>query len=215
MNVNPVKNTTDLKEGIDYIVSESDICLRKPNGEFEQYVLVRIPNHPHTIKYSDEGYEYPVCTYAYPRSESIPLKGLIPWTGHVTPLWESQIRMTNYTSSLFGGDIEVKKGYNCIIYRNGVKFWSSTYHDFEIAKMELDRLFILFKNNDLPIDANIVDFDKKLIGRKIQVFDNDGYKDATIVKYMKGKLTIEVSFDDSESEYENSIYSILSNFIIW
>ena len=123
------------------------------------YYVVRIEGYVHTIG----GHWGENNLWAYPRDEKPSYKNLIEFTSDEVVCWgikyEPEIR-THYKY----GESETRKVGGVIITRNGKRFYTvggGLHYGIDKARVLIEE----FKEH--PINTYSIDFDKKVIGRKV------------------------------------------------
>lgn len=124
------------------------------------YYVARLKDFVHTIG----GHWGENNLWAYPRDEEPNYENLIEFDSSTPVLWGIEYKPHHYIRSKWG-ESEVLKGSNLFITRNGKVFDeipnNGINYGIDKARVRIEEY------NDHPLDLNSIDFDKKMIGRKI------------------------------------------------
>ena len=130
------------------------------------YTAVRIEGYNHCIC----GYDTPKNMWVYPRNEEMSVYNLRAFMDDNPVQWGILYEPENlfhYTH----GDVEARTIYKVTITRNGepfYKFFGDS--DYGIAKAKV----LIHRCKEHPLDLQMIDYDKKMIGRKVWWKDEPG-----------------------------------------
>ena len=165
--------------------------------------------------------------WIYPRDEEMSNTNLIPFIEDNPVTWGINYQPTN-KFSYHHGDVEARTIHNIQITRNGEVFYKFLGNsDYGIAKAKV----LIERFKDHPLDLNFIDFDKKMIGRKVWWKGQPGI----ITRYIKeqacviiepdhdiiSKFGIPMEYDNDEDRYlwedfENDVkVEIFSESVYW
>lgn len=124
------------------------------------YYVVRLEGFVHTIggKWGENN------LWAYPRNEEPSYENLVEFSSQDTTLWGIEYRPYHYLKSKWG-ECELRQGSHLLITRNGRIFeeMSSSGINYGIDKARVR----IEDYKEHALDLNTIDFDKKMVGRKI------------------------------------------------
>lgn len=177
------------------------------------YYVVRVPGYVHTIggRFGDNDY------WAYPRSEEPTLSNILEFDADTIVCWGIRYEPKIYIKSKWD-DTFARSTVSSVITRNG--------EDFCDVRGGVNRAIVMIDEiNDHPLELNSIDFDKKMIGRKVWWRSEPG----VITHYCKGqacviiepdgieKFTTPAEFADEEFYYEDGYVktSIFDDHIWW
>lgn len=124
------------------------------------YYVVRLEGYIHTIggRWGENDY------WAYPRDEEPSYENLIEFNSEKTTLWGIEYKPFHSIKCKWD-ECETRQGSHLIITRNGKKFdeitSSGMYYGIDKARVMIEDY------NEHPLELNTIDFDKKMVGRKI------------------------------------------------
>lgn len=125
--------------------------------------VYRIPGFVHSIVHKFGENDYWACR----RNEKPTYHTLIKWNGYA-PYWGIRVEETNYYESGLGvgyGQGAIMYTTSCWITRNGKEFYRVKAGSLESALVKAQ--FTLTELQEHPLNFHEIDFDKKLVGRKI------------------------------------------------
>jgi len=159
----PKVNVTNTLDDIDIRLIDKDTDLSATNFwhldwdvvvNDKPYYVVRIPGYVHTI-----GGKWGINDYwAYPRDEDPTVENLIEYNGDCGACWGFRFEPRNYIRSKWG-ETEACSLAPVTITRNGKDFYKT--YGIDNARVLIEEL------NEHPLCFNEIDFDKKMIGRKV------------------------------------------------
>ena len=124
------------------------------------YYVVRLEGFVHTIG----GHWGENDFWAYPRDEEPCYENLIEFDSDSPVLWGIEYKPTHYVKCKWG-ESEIRRGSCLTITRNGKPF-DNLYHNEIYYGIDKARVRIS-DYNEHPLNLNTIDFDKKMVGRKI------------------------------------------------
>ena len=171
------------------------------------YQVVRIEEYVHTIggKWGDNN------LWAYPRNEEPTYDNLIEFGSDSPVMWGIKFEPHHYMKTKWG-ETEIRYSGTVTITRNGEDFYTlmggGRYYGIDMARVLITRI------EEHPLDFNMIDYDKKMIGRKVWWRSQP----AIITIWIKGQACVilepdgiesfkkpaEYANDDMFAEYENS-----------
>lgn len=147
----------------------ADIRLIKPDTDLSKYrplpwdvvihnrpyYVIDIPGYVHTIggQYGENSY------WAYPRDEKPTYENLIEFDCSYPVCWGIRYEPHNYTKCKWD-ECRASSAISCVITRNGEDF-CKVHGGLAKAQWLIDEI------NEHPLGFNEIDFDKKMIGRKV------------------------------------------------
>lgn len=150
------------------------------------FYVARIPGYVHTIR----GYGEGIDLWCWPRDEEPSYENLIEYELDSPVAWG-----LNYTESSHvkckWGETMLRGGAGTTITRNGDKFY---YVGGDKGYSIHKAITLIARINEHPLEFNAIDFDKKMIGRKIWYRSQPG----VIQRYIKGQCCIMVEPDGME-----------------
>lgn len=161
------------------------------------YQVVRIEGYVHTIggKWGDNN------LWAYPRNEEPTYDNLIEFGSDSPVMWGIKFEPHHYMKTKWG-ETEIRNSGSVTITRNGEDFYtlmgSGRYYGIDKARVLITRI------EEHPLDFNMIDYDKKMIGRKVWWRSQP----AIITDWIKGQACVILEPDGIErfkkpAEYEN------------
>lgn len=119
------------------------------------YYAVRIPGYVHTVggRFGNNDY------WAYPRDQEPNYNNLIEFSCDNVVCWGIKYQPHNYIKCKWD-ESRAQSAVSCMITRNGVDF-CDVWGGLAKATVLIDMI------NEHPLDLNEIDFDKKMIGRKV------------------------------------------------
>lgn len=124
------------------------------------YYVIRLDGFVHTIGGAFGENDY----WAYPRNEEPSYDNLIEYCCTSPVMWGIEYKPTHYTKCKWG-ECEARNGSILTITRNGKLFDELNCNGINYG---IDKARIRIEDyQEHPLDLNDIDFDKKMIGRKI------------------------------------------------
>ena len=160
------------------------------------YFIVRIEGYNHAIR----GYDEPLNVWAYPRDEKPCYNNLIPFYSKEPVKWGIIYNpMNSYKTRHGDGEIDTIGGVT--ITRNGVPFYTvggGLNYGIDKARVLITQI------HEHPIDLNMIDFDKKVVGRKVWYRSEPGI----ITRYINRQACVIIEPDGMKefsipAEYDN------------
>ena len=124
-----------------------------------KYYVCRLDGYCHTIG----GHYDNNCYWCYPRNEPPTYDNLLEFDG-IPVRWGFIVEDNNYTNYKYG-EGEVNHNHSIAITRNGENFFS--FGSAGIAYGVGKAMQIIESIDEHPLDLNSIDYDKKMIGRKV------------------------------------------------
>lgn len=161
------------------------------------YQVVRIEGYVHTIggKWGDNN------LWAYPRNEEPTYENLIQFGSDSPVMWGIKFEPHHYMKTKWG-ETEIRYSGTVTITRNGEDFYTlmggGRYYGIDKARVLITRM------EEHPLNLNIIDYDKKMIGRKVWWRSQP----AIITDWIKGQACVILEPDGIErfqkpAEYAN------------
>lgn len=156
------------------------------------YYVVRIEGYVHSIggRWSENDF------WAYPRDEKPCYDNLIEFSGEPV-IWAIRYEPENYIEFKWGEKRAQCSG-SAIITRNGEDFCSISgdmYYSIDKARTLITEI------NEGPVDVNAIDYDKKLIGRKVYWRGEP----AVVESFVKGQACVIIR-PDMDSDFNTPAY---------
>lgn len=123
------------------------------------YYVIRIPGYVHTIG----GHYGNNDLWAYPRNERPSYKNIVEFNADGPVRWGILYEPASYLKSKYGED-EIRDNGLITITRNSkpfCRFNGDIYYGIDRARTLISEI------NEHPLEFNTIDFDKKMIGRKV------------------------------------------------
>ena len=124
------------------------------------YYVVRIPGYVHTIGGGKGNNDY----WAYPRNELPTYENLVQYNCDEYVTYGIKFTPSHYVKNKYD-DCEAMTGGTVVITRNGEDFYTvdgrGMYYGIDKARLIISTI------SEHPLDFNIIDYDKKMIGRKV------------------------------------------------
>lgn len=191
---------TDIKL-IDKDTNISELKMRKLDWDVvmngKPFQVVMIEGYVHTIggKWGDNN------LWAYPRDEEPTYENLIEYRSEKPVMWGIKFNPHHYMKSKWD-ETEMRYSGEVTITRNGEDFYTlmggGRYYGIDKARVLITRM------EEHPLDLNIIDYDKKMIGRKVWWRSQP----AIITDWIKGQACVILEPDGIErfqkpAEYAN------------
>ena len=163
------------------------------------YYVCRIPGYAHTISYIG-GRATREELWCYPRDEKPSIDNLVEYDLKNPVSWGIEYHEDHKTKCKWD-EVFIRDGEHTVITRNGKKFYTvGGRRDYSV----IEAMSLLYKIQDHPLEFDTIDFDKKMIGRKIWYRSQPGI----ITNYVHGECCVMVvpdGFDRWETppEFEN------------
>lgn len=165
---------------------EADLSKIKPydwdlvvNGK--PYYVCNIPGYAHSISYTG-GLECRRTLWCYPRDKKPSLDNLIEYTLKEPVSWGIEYSC-NHKVKCKWDEVETVSGGHAVITRNGEPFYT-VGGDRTYATTKA--LYLINRINEHPLGFNDIDFDKKMVGRKIWYRSEPGI----ITYYVHGQCCV-------------------------
>ena len=149
IKINLIEKDTDLSK-IKFLPLDWDLVIKG-----RPYYVVDLPNFVHTIggKWGANSY------WAYPRDEEPSYENLVEFESDYAVEWGLTYNPHHYIRNKYGESM-VMNTSRVLIYRNGRIFYDGCY--------SIDHARHIISNcQDHPLELNSIDYDKKMIGRKV------------------------------------------------
>lgn len=159
------------------------------------FYVARVRGYNHCIK----GYGEPIDLWCWPRDEMPTCDNMAEYDLDCPVAWGIEYKEKRRFSVKWG-ECEVRNGAHTIITRNGEPFYTiGGGRNYSVLKA----MVLVGEIQQHPLDFNTIDFDKKMVGRKIWWHSQPGI----ITRYIKGQCCIMVEPDGMEhfrkpAEYE-------------
>ena len=159
------------------------------------FYVAHVPGFVHSIK----GWGEPIDLWAWPRDEEPSYENMSEYDLNSPVAWGLEYRESRHIKCKWD-DSMLRGGAGTTITRNGEDFYHiSGGRGYSVPKA----MAVIEEISDHPLDFDMIDFDKKMIGRKIWYRSQPGI----ITRYIKGQCCIMVEPDGMEhfalpAEYE-------------
>lgn len=174
----------------------ADIRLIKPDTDLSKYrplpwdvvihnrpyYVIDVPGYVHTIggRFGENSY------WAYPRDEKPTYENTIEFDCNHVVCWGIRYEPHNYMKTKWD-ECRASSATGCTITRNGEDFYD-VWGGIAKAQTLIDEI------NEHPLGLNEIDFDKKMIGRKVWWRSEPGI----IRRYIKGQACVMIEPDGIE-----------------
>lgn len=151
------------------------------------FYVARVPGYVHCIR----GYGEPIDLWAWPRDEEPCYENMVEYDIDSSPVaWGLRYDVSRYIKCKWG-DAMLRSGAGTTITRNGEDF----YHvgggiGYSVPKA----MAIIEEIKDHPLGFGEIDYDKKMVGRKIWYRSQPGI----ITSYINGQCCVMVAPDGME-----------------
>lgn len=159
------------------------------------YYVGHVPGYVHSIR----GWGEPIDLWCWPRDEKPSYENLLEYNLSSPVAWGLRYRESRYIRSKWDDNMMCSGGCT-VITRNGEDFYDVRGgRGYSVPKA----LALIEEIQDHPLEFNTIDFDKKMIGRKIWFRSQP----AIITRYIKGQCCAIIEPDGMDffkrpAEYE-------------
>ena len=147
------------------------------------FYVARVPGYVHCIK----GYGEPIDLWAWPRDEEPSYENMVEYELDSPVAWGLNYHVGRYIKCKWD-DTMLRSGACTTITRNGEDFYDVRGG---MAYSVPKAMMLIAQMGEHPLDFNEIDFDKKMIGRKIWY----NSQPAVIESYIKGQCCVMIRPD--------------------